>query len=189
MTTRTRTLPLAILALCTRAGMALAASPLAELPDLRVQVQEIVYEVGEDGSASPIDHRIVDVFEVRFDQQYDSVDRSSGDLDFGLVYFAVPRDPGEEPNYNVYLYLRDDTHEMVADGYRNNEVPGALFKLTTMLLKRAGNRAYARLMHCVVPQAGQGESDASRDLERARARRRLHDRVTALLERPVRRVP
>lgn len=163
------------------AALALAGAAAAEVPandaDLRVQVQEIVYEVRPDGSARPIDHKVHDVFEVKFEDQYASVDRESENLSFGLVYFEVPR-PDQGPNYNVYLYLRDETHEIVTDGYRNNDVDGALFKMTAMLMKRDGDRAYARLMHCFDPN---GTEDP--ELTSARIGRELDRKVRELLAR------
>jgi len=177
----TRKLSTALLALLLPVGLALA-EPASDPADLRVQIQEITYELRPDGSARPIDHRIVDVFDVRFEKQYDSVDRSDDVLDFGLVYFEVPR-PEQDPNYNVYLYMRDSSHEVVADGYLNNDVPGALFKLTTMLLERAGDRAYARMTHCVVPRPPGAAGEQAEALEAWRLRQRLHEYVQASLAR------
>jgi len=173
----------ALLTLSLTHAPAIAEDPPAEPGDLRVGVQEVVYEVRPDGSARPIDPRVHGVFDVRFEKQYDSVDHSSANLDFGLVYFAVPRGNDQEPNYNVYLYLRDESHEVVADGYRNNEVPGALFKLTTMLMKRDGDRAYARIMHCFAPQSAEDTTDPAGELATWKLRRKLDQMVAARLAR------
>ncbi len=176
--------PLPVLvALLAGAGSTLASPPATQLPDLRVQVQQITYQIAPDGSAKPIDHQVLDVFDVALEKQYDSIDRTAGGLKFGLVYFEVPRDGSDQPNYNLYLYMRDRTHEVVADGYRNNDVPGALFKLTTMLMEREGDKAYARLMHCVAPQSGPPSPGEAAGLDLWQVRRQLDDRVAALLAR------
>lgn len=162
------------------AALAWIAPARADGPaDLRVQVQEIVYEVADNGQARPIDHRVLDVYEVRFEDQYGSVDRSNGQLEFGTVYFEVPRGQGEEPNYNVYLYMRDGDAETVCDAYLNNDVPGALFKLTTMLLRRAPGRAFVRLTHAFPPPP----AGASTELLAQKVNQELHRKVQAVLAR------
>lgn len=173
-----------LVALLTGAGVGLASPESPALPDLRIQVQEFTYQIQPDGTSKPIEHKVLDVFDVALEKQYDAVERTSGYLRFGLVYFEVPREDGGDPNYNLYLYMKDRSHQMVADGYRNNEVPGALFKLTGMLLERDGDKAYARIMHCVAPESRAEGEPAGAEFDLWKLRRRIDEQVQALLARP-----
>jgi hypothetical protein len=155
------------------------ADDTTEPPDLVVQVQEITYQVNDNGQARPIDHKILGVYGQNFEDQYGSSDHEAEGVSFGSVYFEVPRGPDEEPNYNIYLYLREGDSETVCDGYLNNGVDGALFKLTTMLMRRAPGRAYVRLMHAIVPPA----AGASKELLARKVNQELHEKVARLLAR------
>lgn len=143
------------------------ASPAAAA-GVRVQLQEVVFQIDRDGNSHPIDHQVVDVFPLDFENQYGAVDRTSENGDYGASYIEVPASAGAPLNHDIYVYIKDGPLGAITDGYHNRNVPGALFKITAMTLRRIDDKVRVRVMHVIDPPAGGGEGEAAaplRDLQ------------------------
>jgi len=141
-----------------------ALRPAGELPRVRLQLEEFTFEVDEHGNTRPIDHQVIDVFEMVFENQYGSIDRTSEHGDYGAVYFEVPAQSGGVMNHNIYLYMRDGNLESVSDGYHNGNVQGAMFKQTAMIMRRDGAHVRARIMHAINPRTISASASPDQDL-------------------------
>ena len=137
---------------------------------VRVQLEEVLFQIDAQGNSHPIDHQVIDVFPLRFENQYGTVEKTSEHGRYGASYFEVPAPAGGHLNHNVYLHIQDGPFSMVTDGYHNGQVPGALFKMTAMTMRRDGDKVRVRTMHVVQPPstaAGVPYSGAMvRDLQR-----------------------